>query len=167
MSASVEAAYRAHGDALFRYLVRLTGVPDVAEDVFQDTFRILMERPPPDASNLRGWLFRVATNRFRDVRRKRARRARALAGFGGERVHSDPPASPERAALEDDDRRRARRMLEALNDRDRAILLMREEGFTHREIAEAVGTTTGSVGTMIARALERVAQAAETAEVTT
>jgi DNA-directed RNA polymerase specialized sigma24 family protein len=33
---------------------------------------------------------------------------------------------------------------------------MREEGFTHREIADAVGTTTGSVGTMFARALAKL-----------
>jgi DNA-directed RNA polymerase specialized sigma24 family protein len=33
---------------------------------------------------------------------------------------------------------------------------MREEGFSHREIAEAVGTTTGSVGTMFARALTKL-----------
>jgi DNA-directed RNA polymerase specialized sigma24 family protein len=36
---------------------------------------------------------------------------------------------------------------------------MREEGFTHREIADAVGTTTKSVGTLIARALDRMAGA--------
>jgi DNA-directed RNA polymerase specialized sigma24 family protein len=34
---------------------------------------------------------------------------------------------------------------------------MREEGFAHHEIADAVGTTTGSVGTMIARALNKLA----------
>jgi DNA-directed RNA polymerase specialized sigma24 family protein len=45
-----------------------------------------------------------------------------------------------------------------LTDRERTILLMREEGFAHREIASIVGTTTGSIGTMIARALERLAQ---------
>jgi len=38
------------------------------------------------------------------------------------------------------------------------VLLMREEGFAHREIAEAVGTTTASVGTMIARALDKLAR---------
>jgi DNA-directed RNA polymerase specialized sigma24 family protein len=37
------------------------------------------------------------------------------------------------------------------------MLLMREEGFSHREIADAVGTTTGSVGTMLVRALDRLA----------
>ena len=35
---------------------------------------------------------------------------------------------------------------------------MREEGFAHREIADAIGTTTGSVGTMIARALDKLAE---------
>ncbi len=51
-----------------------------------------------------------------------------------------------------------RAALATLNEKERTVLLMREEGFTHREIAEAVGTTTGSVGTMIARALDRLAE---------
>ena len=33
---------------------------------------------------------------------------------------------------------------------------MREGGFSHQEIAEAVGTTTKSVGSMIARALRKL-----------
>lgn len=47
--------------------------------------------------------------------------------------------------------------MDRLSERDRTVLLMREEGFRHREIADAVGTTTKSVGTMIARALEKLA----------
>jgi DNA-directed RNA polymerase specialized sigma24 family protein len=35
---------------------------------------------------------------------------------------------------------------------------MREEGFLHREIAETVGTTTKSIGTMLVRALNKLAQ---------
>ena len=47
----------------------------------------------------------------------------------------------------------------------RLVLLMREAGFRHRESAEAVGTTTKSVGTMIARALRKLAaQATPTTE---
>jgi DNA-directed RNA polymerase specialized sigma24 family protein len=42
--------------------------------------------------------------------------------------------------------------------------LLREEGFTHREIAEQVSTTTKSVGTLIARALDRVSKVALTPE---
>jgi DNA-directed RNA polymerase specialized sigma24 family protein len=51
-----------------------------------------------------------------------------------------------------------REALLTLGEKERAILLMREEGFAHREIAVAVGTTTKSVGTMIARALEKLSR---------
>ncbi len=45
-----------------------------------------------------------------------------------------------------------------LSSKERTILLMREEGITHREIAEEVGTTTKSIGTMIDRALQKLAR---------
>jgi len=61
-------------------------------------------------------------------------------------------------AHEDDPERAVRAALDALTEKERTVLLMREEGFAHREIAEAVGTTTGSVGTMIARALDKLAE---------
>lgn len=54
-------------------------------------------------------------------------------------------------------RERVRRALAALSEKERLLLLMREEGFKHREIAAAVGTTTASVGTLIARALVKLA----------
>jgi DNA-directed RNA polymerase specialized sigma24 family protein len=46
--------------------------------------------------------------------------------------------------------------LNALSAKEQTILLMREEGFSHQEIAEAVETTTRSVGSMIARALQKL-----------
>lgn len=164
MNVPVEDAYEAYAESLFRYLVRLTGEEALAEDVFQDTFRVLLERPPRHQSNLRSWLFQVATNRFRDLRRRQGRQARALRRFDPSTMQADPPLSPDRAAQARDARARVRQMLGRLDERDRVILLMREEGFTHREIAEAVGTTTGSVGTMIARALGRAAKVAEPLE---
>jgi RNA polymerase sigma-70 factor (ECF subfamily) len=48
-----------------------------------------------------------------------------------------------------------RRALDALGPRDRELLLMREEGFSYREIAEAVGVSATSVGTLLARAQKR------------
>lgn len=164
MTPDAGRVFRELGDTLFRYLVRMCGSPDLAGDVLQDTFVRLVERPPSRRDNLRGWLFRVATNRLRDLERKRGRRARLAQEAGGRRTMSDPPASPGRIAAAREARERARRVLDRLPDRDRALLLMREEGFTHREMAEAVGTTTGSVGTMIARALDRFAQELELLE---
>lgn len=57
----------------------------------------------------------------------------------------------------DEARRRVRDALAALSEKERIALLMREEGFKHREIAAAVGTTTASVGTLVARALTKLA----------
>lgn len=157
----VDAArlYRAHGPALLRYLVRMTGEPETAEDILQDTFRRLLERPPSRRENLRGWLFTVATNRVRDLHRAGNRRRRGLALAQGRRTVGDPPPPPDRELEAARDRARVRAALDALPPRDRTVLLMREEGFPHREIAEAVGTTTGSVGTLVARALKRLAEA--------
>ena len=151
--------YREHSDSLFRYLVRMTGDADVAADVLHDTFERLMRTPPKDGANPRGWLFRVATNLLRDGARRSARHLR-LVELAGRSAHSDAAPSPERGVLAHEARGRAERLLASLSERDRAILLMREEGFTHREIADAVGTTTKSVGTLIARALDRVIERA-------
>jgi RNA polymerase sigma factor (sigma-70 family) len=149
----------AHRAALFRYLTRYTGDPDQAEDLVQETFVRLRDRPPPDRTEPRRWLFTVATNLARDAHRV-ARRRDALGAAAWDRMpRPDPPPDPatevERAEL----RQRVQSALATLNERERTVLLMREEGFTHREIAEAVDTTTGSVGTMIARALDKVVRA--------
>lgn len=150
------AVYRSENEALFRYLVRMTGDPDLAADVLQDTFFRLVEQPPSTTENLRGWLFRVATNRLRDHARKRKRQA-ALVGQGvaGDSL-ADPPPPPDCFVASREGSTAVRRALDRLPLRDRTILLMREEGFRHWEIAQAVGTTTGSVGTLIARALDRI-----------
>lgn len=163
MTPPVEALYRQHGGSLYRYLVRMTGDPDLAEDIMHDTFERLLQRPPAQDQNLKGWLFRVATNRLKDQRRKSARRLRLL-GQRGPTLLSDPPPPPDRGVIAVEARKTVRAVLDRLPPRDRAILLMREEGFTHREIAEAVGTTTKSVGTLIARALDRILETACAAE---
>ena len=148
---------RHHGE-LYRYAERFTGDADLAEDVVQDAFVRLALRPPPDHSHLRAWLFRVTTTVALDALRG-ARRRRSLAEANAARLPAaEPPADPavevERAEL----RGRVRSALDELAPRDRAMLLMWQEGFTHREIAEAVATTEKSVGTMLARALAKLAR---------
>ena len=145
-----------HHEALYRYLVRLAGDADVAADAAQEAFVRLLERPPIGAVE-RAWLFKVATNYVFEGRRTATRRFRLLSGRG-ERTMADPPRD-QQASVEADERRRVvTAALTRLSDKEGVALLMREEGFTHREIAEAVGTTTGSVGTLLARAIGRLAR---------
>ena len=154
----VESIFEEQYDPLIRYLVRLTGDPDLAADIAQESFIRLVEREPDDRQ-LRGWLFRVATNLVRDNSRVSRRRLELLQGSSdllNEGRYGS--ADPERVLEVKETRRVVRTALDALSLRDRTLLLMREEGFSHREMAEAVGTTTKSVGSMIARALRKLAR---------
>ncbi|HUE96151.1 MAG TPA: sigma-70 family RNA polymerase sigma factor [Longimicrobiaceae bacterium] len=148
--------FEQHHASLYRYLVRLTGDPDLAHDAAQEAFTRLVAKPPRD-EDPRAWLFTVATNVVRTWANARSRRhalLRADADFA--RGPAGNPDPHELAEL-NERRRLVRAGLDLLSEKERTILLMREEGFAHREIADAVGTTTGSIGTMIARALGKLA----------
>lgn len=148
--------FEQHHASLFRYLVRLTGDIDVAHDAAQEAFTRLITKPPRD-DNPRAWLFTVATNVVRSGANRSRRRAALLQARSARVPVADPEPLPDEAAAADADRARVRNALAAMPEKERVMLLMREEGFSHREIADAVGTTTGSVGTMLARALDRLA----------
>jgi len=152
----VEKLFADHYEGLFKYLVRLTGDPDLAADVAQESFVRLVEKNPAN-SGIRAWLYRVATNVVRDEARVRRRRIELLLGSPDRLPQGDPPLVPDRYLELMEKQAGVRRALDSLSSRDQTVLLMREEGFSHREIAEAVGTTTKSVGSMIARALRKLA----------
>jgi RNA polymerase sigma factor (sigma-70 family) len=152
-----ERLFDEHYQSLYRFLLRFSGDADVAADAVQEAFLRLVERPPPDAQFGRAWLFKVATNVVLEAARTRSRRTRLLAASPARAPLADPPPSPSDLVEADEQRRMVIEALAALSDKERTALLMREEGFSHREIAEAVGTTTGSVGTLVARALARLA----------
>lgn len=146
------ALYERLRPSLWRYVHRLVGDADAADDIAQEAFVRLLDRPDLRGDSARLWLFTVATNLVRDRGRTATRRKRLLSAtpFVPE---ASPPAS-ERAE-------RAERIaavrdaLRELPERDRHLLLMREEGFSYREIAAVIGVAPGSVGTLIARAIRR------------
>lgn len=136
--------------ALFRYLHRMTGDPDVAEDAAQEAFVRLTEQSLPE-DEARPWLFTVATNLIRDRARKASRHRRLEPHVPRTKAPVPPDLSTERKERI----RMVREALDQLADRDQTMLLMREEGFKYAEIAEAVGVAPGSVGTLLARAARR------------
>ena len=149
--------YREHYAGLCRYLYRFTGDADAAADAAQEAFVRLLDRAPR-AENPRAWLFTVATNVALEASRTRSRRWRLLLAGASRAPHSDAPLTPDARLEAEMDRERVQEALLALSEKERQALLMREEGFAQREIAEAVGTTTGSVGTLIARAMDKLAR---------
>ncbi len=155
MVVDVPVAFRQHYPALIRYAMRFTGDPDAAEDVVQEAFVRLLDQQLPE-QEVRPWLFVVTANLARDGVRKRSRRKRLLLEAP---VEAERPELPERAAERAERVARVREALQELSERDRTLLLMREEGFRYAEIAEAVGVKSTSVGALVARALRRFSAA--------
>jgi RNA polymerase sigma factor (sigma-70 family) len=160
---TLEELFNEHHAALFRFIARMTNDPEFAQDIVQETFLMLAARPSKYEPLSRARLFQLGHSLARSGLRKRGRRRMLLWG-GRFAVPAAAAAQPPDIGLERSEARSAvQRALALLTDRERTILLMREEGFTHREIAAAVGTTTGSVGTMFARALARLESALDEA----
>jgi RNA polymerase sigma-70 factor (ECF subfamily) len=147
-----------HAQPLFRYLVRLTGDSDIASDAVQNAFMRLVERGSTRDVE-RAWLYTVATNDALGELRSSSRRQRLLGANPDRAPVADAPRDPHDRVEGDDRAVRSRAALLMLSEKERSALLMREEGFTHREIAESLGSTVGSIGTLIARALIKFSDA--------
>ncbi|MQA91796.1 MAG: sigma-70 family RNA polymerase sigma factor [Gemmatimonas sp.] len=147
-----DALYERLKPSLWRYVHRLVGDPDVSDDVVQEAFVRLLKKPNLSENAARLWLFTVATNLVRDRGRTTARRRRLLTAVP---VEGPSPNLADRQLEREEQVRAVRVALERLPERDRQLLLMREEGFKYREIAEVIGTAPSSIGTLIARATKR------------
>ena len=135
------------------YLTRLSGDAALADDLAQEAYcRMLTAAAVPENADERWrYLFRIATNLYRDHYR-RARRD------GGSPDETHEPA----------DRDRERRLhlrgdvaavLKVLTPRQRALLwLAYVEGMQHREIADVLGLSTLSVRPLLFRARRRMAR---------
>lgn len=154
----VERLFRTYNAALVRYLTRRLGDRDWAEEVAQETFVRALRQT--SIQNERAWLFAVATNLVRDEARKDMRRRKHLALLAEQ--ERDEVVEPEETTIERaQDAAMARKAVDALAERDRLALLMREEGLDYNEIAEALQLSPGSVGTTLSRARRRLVESYE------
>ncbi len=153
--AELERLFRTYHTPLVRYLTRRLGDRDWAEEIAQETFLRALRQE--QLTSERSWLFAVATNLVRDEGRKQERRRRHLELLAEEERerHIEPEVTSLERAQES---ALARRAVDALAERDRLALLMREEGLDYHEISQALGLSVGSVGTTLARARRRLAE---------
>lgn len=168
--------YDAHAPRIYRLIHRLTGDPELGRELTQDTF----VRAFAQLARFRGeaalatWLHRIAitvtSNGMRKVRRLRERETpfddafdegsgegRATAGRDGMAMHAR--AHPE---VDPDLRTRLGEAIDALPESLRVTVVMHDiEGYTHAEIAAAMGVAEGTSKSRLfdARARLRVALA--------
>jgi RNA polymerase sigma factor (sigma-70 family) len=147
-----DGLWEAHGQRIYRYLLRLTGERETAEDLTQETFlqaiRDLRRQAVPPVSES-AWLFRIATNRATDLFRRRRRIA--WLPFLADRHGGSTGDAAERVAEQD----LVLQALRRLPPDTAAMLLLKDgEGFTTPEIAEMLGQNYEAVRKRLARARE-------------
>ena len=157
--------YERHKAQIYNYPYRLSGSRELADDLTHDTFLSAYESLPklrPD-STIAPWLYRIASNRFRDfLRRKRViswlpwgdtpREEACLATRGEEDL------LPEREAVES--------ALKRMKPEYSMCLILRlAEGFSSEETAQILGITPEAVRMRLSRARQMFRSAYEADEV--
>jgi RNA polymerase sigma-70 factor (ECF subfamily) len=144
-----------HEHTVFQIAVRLLRRPEDAQDAVQETFLRLfrfLDRVDP-ARPLAPWLYRLTVNACRDFGRQRARGETLALDELPEPVAEGADADPAAALTAAERSRQLGDLLSQLADKERAALVLRDiEGLTTEEVAEALGSTPGTVRSQICRA---------------
>jgi len=143
---ALASLYRTHGAVLYRLAYRLTGTRQDAEDVVHDVFVGLPEalRRYEERGSFASWLKRVTARVA--LMRLRARRRRREEAIDETLPTTDPPPDSVSVAV--------RAAVEALPDPLRAVLVLKEvEGYSHAEVGEVLGISTGASRVRLNRAM--------------
>lgn len=151
--------YESHRSQIYNYLFRLSASAELADDLTHDTFLSAYESLPklrPD-SNITPWLYRIASNRFRDhLRRKKVIswlpwgdtpkfEAHLMCSGGEEEL-------PEREAV--------KAALSRMKAEYAICLVLRlSEGFSSEETANILGITPEAVRMRLSRARQMFREA--------
>lgn len=158
---------RAHGDALYRIARSLTGNPEDAQDLVQETFLRAWRYHQafrPDG-NPRAWLFKILHNLYIDGKRRENRGARTIPDESAKiqdfylyrqaldsdqlRMAGDPEAIVLEGLLDED----IQQALDNLAEHYRTpFLLCTLEGLSYKEVAEILGVPVGTVMSRVHRA---------------
>jgi RNA polymerase sigma-70 factor (ECF subfamily) len=149
-----EELFARHFSGIYGVVVRIVGNHEEAEEIAHDAFLKLYQRPLGDSDdlNVRGWLYRVATNAGFNAIRSRRRRRNWFQRLAQRAESRQSGSDPLDIVSAEDESQRVRDELLKLPERQRTALLLRASGLTYEEIAAAVGVSPTSVGTILARA---------------
>lgn len=154
----LEALARDHYPAIFRFCAGQVGA-DLAADAAQETFLTAQRTAARfrGESSARTWLFGIAVNECRRLRRKTRRDLPLL------ELEGSPAPSPAQAWI---DREVLTRALNALSvDHREAVLLHEVEGLTYDECAAALGVPAGTVKSRLHHAFAALRRALEQGEI--
>jgi RNA polymerase sigma-70 factor (ECF subfamily) len=150
--------YERHRDGLYRFLYRLSGSAELAEDLTQDCFLSLVRQPErfdPSRASLRTYLYAAARNLALKHFRQMGHEA-ALDELPEERPVPDR-REPLQQLLEEELVSEVRQAIAHLPPLQReAMILFEYEGLSLAEIAAVVETDVGTVKARLHRGRERL-----------
>ena len=148
--------YEAHRDDLYRYLVKLSGSPDVADDLTQDVFVRIREKYhlfDAEKGAFMAWACTIARNTYlNQVKRE----SRVDQSFDEKLEHSlsgsgDPAREVEQNLLSG----KIRDIIAALPEPERTVFyLMKVKLLSREQIGQRLGMSTRSVSRKLVNAIE-------------
>ena len=155
-----EALYRAYNDRIYNFARSVTGFPEDACDVTQDTFIRAWNslRSLRDDATFCAWLHRIALNRCRDEMKQHKRRASVSIDDGeeGETVQlEDDGAGPEDLLISGEVGDAVRRAVDSLSEDHRIVVTLHHiEGLDVESVADILSLPRGTVMSRLSRARE-------------
>jgi RNA polymerase sigma-70 factor (ECF subfamily) len=146
-SLDFDAVFHAQYARIVRVITRIVRDSARAEDLSVEVFWKLLRKARSQGPDVNGWLYRTAVHLALDELRKQYRREKYERLFSLTRVTSSE--HPDSVADRQD---RVRRTLAALEKRSVEMLVLRSEGFSYQELAQALDMNPSSVGTILNRA---------------
>lgn len=160
--AALEDVFRAQYPRLISVLARVTSDRAQAEELASEVFCKLAKRPAlfRPGNNLEGWLYRAAMNLALDNLKAGARRRRHedAAALENIRESSRSSASPLDDLLRAEQRGNVRAVLAELKPICARLLLLRNTGFSYRELAQVLEVNPASIGKLLLRSMAEFEQ---------
>lgn len=156
-----EQMYASFYEAILKHLYRLLGDREQAEDAAQETFLKAWRALPRlrEQSNLKSWLFRIATNTAYDQLRRR----RIITWIMLDDLDHEPEqssyADPQEWYLVAEPVEVLRRALGGMRPLDRAIIAYKGEGYSVPEIATLMRISPGAAKMRLSRARAQLREA--------
>lgn len=142
-------AFRRFGESVLRAAYCCTGSYSSAEDIAQDVFLTLHEKPRDfsDDEHMKAWLLRVAINKCRNYKKSWEQKGR-----------TDLESVPEAAFTDDSVKKRElKEAVLALSEKYSSVLfLYYYEGYSIKEIASILNKRESTVGSLLRRGREKL-----------
>jgi RNA polymerase sigma-70 factor (ECF subfamily) len=155
---SLEEAFARYQGELLGTLCLLVGDREDARDALQEAFVKCWRcrTQAPEVQNLKAWIFRIALNAGRDLRKAAWRRRRQPMPQDETSLCAccdDPSAAAQRR----EQHARVQAAVQQLRAEEREVFLLRQNGeLTYEEIAVSLGVPTGTVKTRMRLAVARI-----------